>query len=154
MQMKLVLAIGIPLALMSSKTSPAPEALAVDGRNVDEIEVYYRRFTTLSYMAYTERDLIKTNDLSSRVTDVQAMRETWEALPTSCMSPPSGRHYGEDLRVLIRIHGAGRLIGAYRISKFAFTSSDFNGTCVLGDGQRKKIEAVMVHLSDRSQKQH
>lgn len=124
------------------------EEILIDGKHVERVEIYYRDFNVLSYMPYSEKHLVLTNDAALTIDSDREIRQVLDALPKECETQ-SGEGAKENLYALVRFYGADRtkLLRVYRFSRFSYTNSAIGSACKLDDSRREALRNMIVKLN-------
>lgn len=131
------------IALIFLLSSCAFDSNYMDGKRVERIEIYYKNFSTLTYMPYSEEHLLENHNVNMNIVDDNKISKVIGVMPGSCdLFIGSGKN--ADLHVLIRFYGVNNnLLVTYKFSMFSYSTSKDDSECKLSEGQRRSLERLI-----------
>lgn len=118
----------------------------IDGESVQKVEIYSRNFMTLSYLPYTESNLLKHHDKKMIITDLREIRRLVDELPKECIEDVSVSPEKMNLYVVIIFYGKKKRLDDWQYSKFQYYKRGDGHPCKIDDAQRMRVERVLASL--------
>lgn len=123
---------------------------AIKPRSIDRLEIYYRSFSQLNPVSYSEEDLAMVAPVRLNVTDPELVDGIVKAISLSCEEVAGVSEGKMDVYLLIRKFRGERAAGYWKASPFHFyASANGSQVCRLDRTHRDSIEKIIGVAEDR-----